>query len=30
VTTPAYSRLDVDERRRQLLDASARIFTERR
>ena len=30
MTTPAYSRLDVDERRRQLLDASARIFTERR
>jgi AcrR family transcriptional regulator len=30
VTTPAYSRLDVDERRKQLLDASARIFTERR
>ena len=30
VATPAYSRLDVDERRRQLLDASARIFTERR
>ncbi len=30
MTSPAYSRLDVDERRRQLLDASARIFTERR
>jgi AcrR family transcriptional regulator len=30
VSSPAYSRLDVDERRRQLLDASARIFTERR
>jgi AcrR family transcriptional regulator len=30
VTSPAYSRLDVDERRRQLLDASARVFTERR
>jgi AcrR family transcriptional regulator len=30
VTTPAYSRLDVDERRRQLLEASAEIFTERR
>ena len=30
MTTPAYSRLDVDERRRQLLDTSARIFTERR
>ena len=27
---PAYSRLDVDERRRQLLDASTRVFTERR
>ena len=30
MTSPAYSRLDVDERRRQLLEASARIFTERR
>jgi AcrR family transcriptional regulator len=30
VSSPAYSRLDVDERRRQLLSASARIFTERR
>ena len=30
MASPAYSRLDVDERRRQLLDASARIFTERR
>ena len=30
MSTPAYSRLDVDERRRQLLDASAQIFTERR
>jgi AcrR family transcriptional regulator len=30
VATPAYSRLDVDERRRQLLAASAQIFTERR
>jgi AcrR family transcriptional regulator len=30
VPTPAYSRLDVDERRRQLLDASAQVFTERR
>lgn len=30
MSTPAYSRLDVDERRRQLLDAGARIFTERR
>jgi AcrR family transcriptional regulator len=30
VSSPAYSRLDVDERRRQLLDASARVFTERR
>ena len=29
MTTPAYSRLDVDERRRQLLDAAARVFTER-
>jgi AcrR family transcriptional regulator len=26
---PAYSRLDVDERRRQLLEAGARVFTER-
>ena len=25
---PAYSRLDVDERRRQLLEAGARLFTE--
>jgi AcrR family transcriptional regulator len=30
VSTPAYSRLDVDERRRQLLDASVQVFTERR
>ena len=30
VPSPAYTRLDVDERRRQLLDASARVFTERR
>ena len=30
MATPAYSRLDVDERRRQLLETSARIFTERR
>jgi AcrR family transcriptional regulator len=29
VSTPAYSRLDVDERRRQLLDAGLRVFTER-
>ena len=29
VTAPSYTRLDVDERRRQLLDASAQIFTER-
>jgi AcrR family transcriptional regulator len=29
VTSPAYTRLDVDERRRQLLDASAQVFTER-
>jgi AcrR family transcriptional regulator len=29
VTGPAYSRLGVDERRRQLLDAAARVFTER-
>ena len=27
--TPAYTRLDVDERRRQLLDLGARLFTER-
>jgi AcrR family transcriptional regulator len=27
--SPAYSRLDVDERRRQLLEAGARVFTER-
>ena len=26
---PAYSRLQTDERRRQLLDAGARVFTER-
>jgi AcrR family transcriptional regulator len=26
---PAYKRLDVDERRRQLLDAGARLFSER-
>jgi AcrR family transcriptional regulator len=30
VSSPAYTRLDVDERRRQLLDVSAEIFTERR
>src|SRR3954468_14396637 len=29
VTSPAYSRLQTDERRRQLLDAGARVFTER-
>lgn len=29
MSSPAYSRLDVDERRRQLLEASARIFTHR-
>jgi AcrR family transcriptional regulator len=29
VTGPAYTRLDVDERRRQLLEAGARVFTER-
>jgi AcrR family transcriptional regulator len=29
MTTPAYSRLDVDERRRQLLEAGARVFTDR-
>jgi AcrR family transcriptional regulator len=29
VTGPAYSRLDVDERRRQLLAAGERVFTER-
>jgi AcrR family transcriptional regulator len=29
VARPAYSRLGVDERRRQLLDAAARVFTER-
>src|SRR5215212_5982344 len=29
MATPAYSRLDVDERRRQLLEAGARVFTER-
>jgi AcrR family transcriptional regulator len=28
VTGPAYTRLDVDERRRQLLEAGARVFTE--
>src|SRR3954468_11847577 len=27
--TPAYSRLQTDERRRQLLEAGARVFTER-
>jgi AcrR family transcriptional regulator len=29
VAGPAYSRLGVDERRRQLLEAGARVFTER-
>ncbi|HEX8744137.1 MAG TPA: TetR/AcrR family transcriptional regulator [Thermoleophilaceae bacterium] len=29
MTTPAFTRLDVDERRRQLLEAAARAFTER-
>jgi AcrR family transcriptional regulator len=29
VAAPAYSRLQTDERRRQLLDAAARVFTER-
>jgi AcrR family transcriptional regulator len=29
VTGPAYSRLQTDERRRQLLEAGARVFTER-
>ena len=29
MTGPAYSRLGVDERRRQLLEAGARVFTER-
>ncbi|MEA2468565.1 MAG: hypothetical protein QOJ57_2691 [Thermoleophilaceae bacterium] len=29
MTGPAYSRLDVDERRRQLLEAGTRVFTER-
>jgi AcrR family transcriptional regulator len=28
-TTPAYSRLQTDERRRQLLEAGTRVFTER-
>src|SRR3954464_7422090 len=28
-TRPAYSRLQTDERRRQLLEAGARVFTER-
>jgi AcrR family transcriptional regulator len=30
VTSPAFSRLDVDERRRQLLETSAQVFAERR
>ena len=29
MATPAYSRLQTDERRRQLLEAGARVFTER-
>lgn len=29
MASPAYSRLDVDERRRQLLEAGAQVFTER-
>jgi AcrR family transcriptional regulator len=29
VAAPAFTRLDVDERRRQLLEAGARVFTER-
>ena len=29
MTTPAFTRLDVDERRRQLLEAAERVFTER-
>jgi AcrR family transcriptional regulator len=29
VATPSFTRLDVDERRRQLLEAGARAFTER-
>jgi AcrR family transcriptional regulator len=29
VAEPAYTRLNVDERRRQLLEAGARLFTER-
>lgn len=29
MATPAFTRLDVDERRRQLLEAGARAFTER-
>ena len=29
MASPAYSRLGVDERRRQLLEAGARVFTER-
>src|SRR3954462_8469249 len=28
-TRPAYSRLQTDERRRQLLEAGAKVFTER-
>ena len=30
MASPAFSRLDVDERRRQLLETSARVFSERR
>jgi AcrR family transcriptional regulator len=29
VATPAFTRLDVDERRRRLLETGARVFTER-
>ena len=29
MTSPAYSRLQTDERRRQLLEAGAKVFTER-
>src|SRR3954454_15994513 len=28
MAAPAYTRLDVDERRRQLLETGARVFTE--
>ena len=30
MTSPAFSRLDVDERRRQLLETSTQVFSERR